>query len=422
MSESIVPLKNIAMKKSFYHHLIKPVVTYNVYKKPKTNTFVLETFLLSLHRKKLNQLTIIRYTIAPMTNQTTLSPKSASLFAEQVLAWYQKQGRKSLPWQQDKSPYRVWVSEIMLQQTQVATVIPYYLRFMESFPSITALADADEDQVLHHWTGLGYYARARNLHKAAKIIKKEYQGLFPQSIDAVIALPGIGRSTAGAILSISLNKHHAILDGNVKRVLARCYKVDGHNGQARYEKALWPIAEALTPKEGVAQYSQAMMDLGSLICTRGKPNCQQCPISTACLAYALNEQANYPQKKPKKKIPEKQTVMVIPRIKEQVLMEKRPPSGIWGGLWCFLEVTHHSEIPVLLKNLNLKECNSQTLTKFRHTFSHFHLDIEAIIVDCMPLPAKEINEKQPQQWYNLTNEISVGLAASTQKIITLLKQ
>ena len=367
-----------------------------------------------------------RYTVALMTNQTQISPKSATLFAQQVLAWYQKQGRKSLPWQQNKTPYRVWISEIMLQQTQVATVIPYYLRFMESFPSITALADADDDHVLHHWTGLGYYARARNLHKADKIIKNDHQGEFPQNIENVIALPGIGRSTAGAILSISMNKHHAILDGNVKRVLARCYKVDGHNGQARYEKALWPIAETLTPKEGVAQYTQAMMDLGSLVCTRSKPNCSQCPIIATCLVYALDEQANYPQKKPKKKIPERSTIMVIPRIGtelgEKVLMEKRPPSGIWGGLWCFLEVSSSNEIPALLQTLNLKATNSQTLTKFRHTFSHFHLDIEPIIVDCMQLPAKEINEKDLQQWYNLTNEASVGLAASTLKLITLLKR
>jgi A/G-specific adenine glycosylase len=364
----------------------------------------------------------IRYTNALMTNQTKISPKSATLFAEQVLAWYQEQGRKSLPWQQNKTPYRVWISEIMLQQTQVATVIPYYLRFMESFPSIMALADADEDLVLHHWTGLGYYARARNLHKAAKTIKNDYKGTFPQDIEEVIALPGIGRSTAGAILSISLNKHHAILDGNVKRVLARCYKVDGHNGQAKYEKALWPIAETLTPEDGVAQYTQAMMDLGSLVCTRSKPNCLSCPITATCMAFALNEQANYPQKKPKKKTPEKSTVMVIPRIDKQVLMEKRPPSGIWGGLWCFLEVTNESEIPTLLKTLNLKATSSQTFTKFRHTFSHFHLDIEPIVVDCIQLPAKEINENQEQQWYNLINEASVGLAASTQKLITLLKQ
>jgi len=355
----------------------------------------------------------------------SISNASATKFSQQVLNWYQQLGRKHLPWQQNKTPYRVWISEIMLQQTQVATVIPYYLRFMESFPSISALANADDDDVLHHWTGLGYYARARNLHKAAKTIQADYNGEFPQKIDEVIALPGIGRSTAGAILSLSLNKHHAILDGNVKRVLARCYTVEGHNAQAKFEKTLWPIAEVLTPKEGVAQFNQAMMDLGSLVCTRSKPNCSDCPLQSGCLAFAGNEQANFPQKKPKKVIPEKSTIMVIPRIKNEygskVLMEKRPPSGIWGGLWCFHEVTHQEAVSDLLKGLGLKVQEQQILAIFRHTFSHFHLDIQPIIVDCQYAGTQEINENSQQQWYDLTTEASVGFAASTQKLITLLR-
>ncbi|MEW6981521.1 A/G-specific adenine glycosylase [Colwelliaceae bacterium 6471] len=356
-----------------------------------------------------------------MTNEIIISAKSAAQFGQQVIDWYHIQGRKHLPWQQDKTSYRVWISEIMLQQTQVATVIPYYQRFMASFPSITALANADEDTVLHHWTGLGYYARARNLHKAAKIMRDEYQGKFPESIDDVVALPGIGPSTAGAILSLSLNKHHAILDGNVKRVLARCYTITGHNGQSSFEKKLWPVATCLTPKEGVAQYNQAMMDLGSLVCTRTKPKCDICPLSANCLAFLGNEQANFPQKKPKKTIPEKSTIMVIPRINQNVLMEKRPPSGIWGGLWCFHEVTSHEDILPLLTKLNLQQLSKEALTPFRHTFSHFHLDIEPVVVDCEHLPAKEINEFNQQQWYNLATEASVGLAASTQKLISQLK-
>ena len=355
----------------------------------------------------------------------SISTKSAKKFSQQVLDWYHQQGRKHLPWQQNKTPYRVWISEIMLQQTQVTTVIPYYLRFMESFPDITALANADEDAVLHHWTGLGYYARARNLHKAAKIMLTDFNGEFPQSIEEVIALPGIGRSTAGAILSLSRNKHHAILDGNVKRVLARCYTVEGHNAQAKFEKTLWPIAETLTPKEGVAQYNQAMMDLGALVCTRTKPDCEHCPLKSGCLAFAGNEQTTFPQKKPKKIIPEKSTIMVIPRIKtetgDQVLMEKRPPSGIWGGLWCFHEVKEQNAITGSLPKLGLKAISQQTLTTFRHTFSHFHLDIQPVVVDCEQLPLQEINEKSQQQWYDLTTEASVGFAASTQQLITLLR-
>jgi A/G-specific adenine glycosylase len=357
-----------------------------------------------------------------MTTQITLSKKSAQQFSQQVLHWYHQQGRKHLPWQQNKTPYRVWISEIMLQQTQVATVIPYYHRFMASFPDIQSLANADQDKVLHHWTGLGYYARARNLHKTAQIITEQYQANFPETLDEVVALPGIGRSTAAAILSLSLNKHHAILDGNVKRVLARCYTVAGHNGQASFEKKLWPLSEALTPKDQVAQYNQAMMDLGALICTRSKPSCDVCPLSSGCFAFAGDEQANFPQKKPKKIIPVRTTVIVIPRIRQRVLMEKRPPAGIWGGLWCFLEVEQLDQIPQLMRSLSLDINSQQELPTFRHTFSHFHLDITPVLLDCEQLPVQEVRENDRQQWYDLDQQAAVGFAASTKKLITLLQQ
>ena len=356
-----------------------------------------------------------------MTESTSISSASAKAFGKDVVNWYNEQGRKSLPWQQNKTPYRVWISEIMLQQTQVATVIPYYERFMTSFPDVVSLANADEDSVLHHWTGLGYYARARNLHKAAKIIASDYNGDFPQTIDEVLALPGIGRSTAGAVLSLSLNKHHAILDGNVKRVLARCYCVEGHNGQAKYEKALWPIAEKLTPVKDVAKFNQAMMDLGAMVCTRTKPSCDLCPVSSGCLANLGNLQSQFPQKKPKKTIPEKQTVMVIPKVNHQLYMEKRPPSGIWGGLWCFLEVDSQDEISNLLAKLNLKERKRTPFNEFRHTFSHFHLDITPVVVECDFESVRQINENNHQQWYDITQDSEVGLAASTAKIISQIK-
>jgi A/G-specific adenine glycosylase len=355
-----------------------------------------------------------------------------------VVSWYHKQGRKHLPWQQSKTPYSVWISEIMLQQTQVATVIPYYIRFMESFPTITSLANADEDNVLHHWTGLGYYARARNLHKAAKLIKNEHEGVFPEEIEKVIALPGIGRSTAGAILSLSLNQHHPILDGNVKRVLARNYLVEGYNGLAKFDKALWLLSETLTPASDTGFYTQAMMDLGATVCTRSKPKCEQCPIKKGCLAMAGTLQADFPQKKPKKKIPEKYTIMVIPRITtktiDKVLMEKRPPAGIWGGLWCFYEVSDKNEIANLLHSLNLENTDekgaTQELTPFRHTFSHFHLDISPVIIDCKLIDTdstskinnQEVSEPRKQKWYDLNNTVNVGLAASTKKLIGLLQK
>ena len=320
----------------------------------------------------------------------------------------------------------------MLQQTQVATVIPYYQRFMTSFPTISDLAKSDEDTVLHHWTGLGYYARARNLHKSAKLIATEHDGLFPENIEQVIALPGIGRSTAGAILSLSLNQHHPILDGNVKRVLARSYLVEGYNGLAKFDKALWQLSEQLTPAKDTNSFNQAMMDLGATVCTRSKPDCTLCPIEISCLASASEQQALFPQKKPKKKIPEKKTIMVIPRITNKtgqtVLMEKRPPSGIWGGLWCFHEVNDLEQVDELLIKLSLMAVphdknNSEAksiLPEFRHTFSHFHLDITPIIVDCQQLKFSIINEVDKQKWYDLTQPISVGLAASTKKLLTLL--
>lgn len=364
-----------------------------------------------------------------MNAQTIISKKSAQQFSENVVAWYHLQGRKDLPWQQNKTPYRVWISEVMLQQTQVATVIPYYLRFMESFPTINALANAPEDTVLHHWTGLGYYARARNLHKAAKIIEAEFSGIFPKNIEDVIALPGIGRSTAGAILSLSLDQHHPILDGNVKRVLARSYVVEGYNGLSRFDKALWQLTEQLTPAQNTAFYNQAMMDLGATVCTRSKPQCEVCPIDTSCLAKSSGQQNEFPQKKPKKKIPEKNTIMVIPKINHknstQVLMEKRPPTGIWGGLWCFYEVEHQDDIANLLKKLGLTVNEQYQLEAFRHTFSHFHLDINPIVIDCQPSTrsqmTQEINEPKEQRWYDLHQNESVGLAASTQRLINQLK-
>jgi A/G-specific adenine glycosylase len=382
--------------------------------------------------------TIIKKTNYPPLGQTVkISSESAKQFATQVITWYHQQGRKHLPWQQNKTPYSVWVSEIMLQQTQVTTVIGYYERFMASFPTISSLANADEDKVLHHWTGLGYYARARNLHKAAKLIDSEYNGVFPETIDQVIALPGIGRSTAGAILSLALNQHHPILDGNVKRVLARNYLVEGYNGLAKFDKALWQLSEQLTPAEDTGFYTQAMMDLGATVCTRSKPTCELCPVKTSCLALATSQQAEFPQKKPKKKTPEKNTIMVIPRVTtergDKVLMEKRPPAGIWGGLWCFHEVSNKSDITHLLKTLGLKATankNAQrALTPFRHTFSHFHLDISPIVIECIQLEStsigqindQEISEPRKQKWYDLHNEASVGLAASTKKLIGLLQ-
>ncbi|GAA77253.1 A/G-specific adenine glycosylase [Pseudoalteromonas sp. BSi20480] len=229
-----------------------------------------------------------------------LNKEQSHWFSKQVVDWYHLHGRKTLPWQLGKTPYKVWVSEVMLQQTQVVTVIPYFEKFMKSFPDIIALANAEEDQVLHHWTGLGYYARARNLHKTAKIVRDKYNGLFPQTLEEVMDLPGIGRSTAGAVLSLSLGQHHPILDGNVKRVLARYFMVEGWYGVKKVENQLWHLSSQLTPKNNVTEFNQAMMDLGASLCSRSRFDCEPCPLNSRCGAFNASKVKEFPHSKPKK--------------------------------------------------------------------------------------------------------------------------
>ena len=261
--------------------------------------------------------------------------------APRLLAWHAQSGRHDLPWQKNRSAYRVWVSEIMLQQTQVATVIPYFERFMQRFPDVRALAEAPADEVLHLWTGLGYYARARNLHRAAQLIRDEHRGRFPRTFEAVMELPGIGRSTAGAILAISAGARHSILDGNVKRVLARFYAVEGAPDENATLEKLWQLADDNTPDKDVATYTQAIMDLGATRCTRGKPRCADCPIAAECRARIEGRQAEFPAAKRKRAArKQKHAVMLVARRASEVLLVQRPPSGIWGGLWCLPEFEH----------------------------------------------------------------------------------
>lgn len=344
-------------------------------------------------------------------------------FAERALAWFDKHGRKHLPWQQDVTPYKVWVSEIMLQQTQVTTVIPYFKRFMASFPTVHDLAKASQDDVLHHWTGLGYYARARNLHKAANTLVEKYNGEFPYSLEEVMDLPGIGRSTAGAILSLSRNMRFPILDGNVKRVLARYYAIGGWPGQKKVENQLWEVAEKNTPtnSEGgrCANYTQVMMDLGAMICTRSKPKCDECPLQADCIAYAQGAQADYPGKKPKKALPEKSTYMMVAQFNSQVYLEQRPSTGLWGGLYGFIEVSSIEEGIEQLAKRGINVDETRTLEGFRHTFSHFHLDITPVVAVVNSAPSKRVAETA-FRWFSLNEPIEVGLAAPTTKIIQQL--
>ncbi|PJG85600.1 A/G-specific adenine glycosylase [Conservatibacter flavescens] len=300
-------------------------------------------------------------------------------FASAVLAWYDKFGRKHLPWQQHKTLYKVWLSEVMLQQTQVATVIPYFERFISTFPNVMALANAPLDEVLHLWTGLGYYARARNLHKAAQTIRDKFHGEFPTTFDDVLGLTGIGRSTAGAILSSCLNAPYPILDGNVKRVLSRYFAVSGWPGEKKVENQLWILSEEVTPTERVADFNQAMMDLGAMVCTRSKPKCELCPLSFQCQACAENNWQAYPAKKPKKVLPVRQSYFLILSKNSKVYLEKRENSGIWGGLYCFPQFETQEALLAYLSSQHISLY--QEWPSFRHTFSHFHLDIYPIYAD-----------------------------------------
>ena len=336
-------------------------------------------------------------------------------FQQQVLDWFNLNGRKDLPWQQDITPYKVWLSETMLQQTQVATVIPYFHAFITQFPTIEDLAAAPIDAVLHRWAGLGYYARARNLHKSAQIIVE--QGYFPDNLEDLITLPGIGQSTAGAILSIAFKKSHPILDGNVRRVLARFKGIYGWPGNTQINKQLWGISSALTPQNRVAEYTQAMMDLGATLCTRSKPACEQCPLNSHCLAKATETVHLLPTPKPSKIIPIKQlTFLLLKNNQQELVMIKRPSKGIWGGLWSLpefdsiisaIEWCNVNQLPVI---------HSQSLAPQRHTFSHYHLDYSTLIIQTEN-PINIVMEANQSVWYKMADIGQLGLPAPIKLLI-----
>ena len=339
-------------------------------------------------------------------------------FAQRVLRWFDRHGRRHLPWQRDVTAYRVWVSEIMLQQTQVATVIPYFERFMQRFPTVEALAAAPLDEVLHHWSGLGYYARARNLHRAAQHVCEHHGGVFPGDLARLQALPGIGRSTAGAILSLAGGQRATILDGNVKRVLARCFGIEGWPGSSAVLKRLWQRAETLTPGERVDHYNQAMMDLGATVCTRGRPACEACPLAEGCVARATGRQQELPGRRPRKTLPQRAVRMLLVRdASGALLLERRPPAGIWGGLWGLPEIDSDAD-PLGWCHETLQQGAEITrhLETRRHTFSHFHLDIEPVEL-LLTGPGCGVLEASDRVWYNPQRPQDVGLAAPVARLI-----
>lgn len=347
--------------------------------------------------------------------------KKIQWFSEKVITWFKKNGRKHLPWQQSINAYRVWISEIMLQQTQVVTVISYYQRFLQRFPTLTDLALATEEEVLPYWAGLGYYARARNLLKAAKLLYEKGFVDLPNDIELLNSLPGIGRSTAGAIVSFAYGTAATILDGNVKRVLTRCFAIEGWPEQRVVNERLWEVAQQLTPHKYVQEYNQAMMDLGAMLCTRTKPKCSECPLQSDCEAYAQGNPTVFPHKKPAKKIPTRQsTFLIVENHGQQILLERRPPVGIWGGLWSFPEYIN-SEVALkwVNENFNSSEVIATEWPIVRHQFSHFILEI-------LPLHVV-VNSRKPvimdganREWFAKEKSLDLGIPAPVKRLIELV--
>jgi A/G-specific adenine glycosylase len=336
-------------------------------------------------------------------------------FARQLLSWFDDHGRHNLPWQDNRNAYRVWVSEIMLQQTQVATVIPYFERFMARFPQLSDLAAAPVDDVLALWTGLGYYTRARNLHKCAQVLTEQYQGDFPVDSQTLAQLPGIGPSTAAAIVSQAYNKPAAILDGNVKRVLTRIYAIEGWPGQKVIEQQLWELAKQLTPQQRNADYTQAIMDLGATICRRNKPLCVACPMQNSCQALAQDKVSALPTRKPKKDLPEKQVwILLLTDHQQNVQLYQRPHKGIWGGLWSLPEFASLEDLENHLALMGT--INSQPLPEVKHAFSHYKLTLHPYRVS---LPANHgyIQESTRLKWYASQQIDTIGLPSPIKQIL-----
>ena len=340
----------------------------------------------------------------------------SSSVASRLLRWFDRHGRKDLPWQHPRDAYRVWLSEVMLQQTQVATVIGYFERFVGALPTLRELADAEEDTVLALWSGLGYYRRARFLHRAAKLCVERHAGELPREFSALAALPGIGRSTAGAILAQAHELRFPILDGNVKRVLARYHGIHGHPGQSAVEKALWRHAEAHTPAARIADYTQAIMDLGATVCTRSSPRCDTCPLAGDCIARRDGLTAQLPGRKPGKTLPTRATVMLILRDRHhRVLLERRGPQGVWSGLWSLPEASD-PDAAWRLAQQHARIDDAQAIAPFTHVFSHYRLQIEPLLFD-HATARHAIADNPHSRWCSAEELTTLGLPAPVRSLL-----
>lgn len=345
------------------------------------------------------------------------STAASGHFANALLAWYDLHGRKDLPWQQSRNAYRVWLSEVMLQQTQVRTVIAYFERFVAALPTLPDLAAASEDRVLALWSGLGYYSRARNLHRAARICVEQHAGDLPRERDALAALPGIGRSTAAAILAQAHGERHAILDGNVRRVLARWHGVHGWPGATAAQRVLWEYAEAHTPHQRVADYTQAIMDLGAILCTRARPQCERCPVTNGCVALRDGLTRVLPQAKPKGALPTRTTTMLVVRDGHgRVLLERRPPTGVWARLWSLPEIDDAVDaIRLLHDRYAVRADEPAALDGFVHTFSHYHLHITPLLLTGSRVD--RVADDPDRSWYSRAQLDALGLPAPVRTIL-----
>ena len=342
-------------------------------------------------------------------------------FAKNLLAWFDVHGRSNLPWQHPRTPYRVWLSEVMLQQTQVRTVIPYFERFVLALPTLADLAAAPQDRVLALWSGLGYYSRARNLQRCAQLCVEQHGGNLPGDIEQLAALPGIGRSTAAAILAQAHGDAHAILDGNVRRVLARFHGVHGWPGASAVQKTLWTFAEAHTPAKRVADYTQAIMDLGALVCTRSKPRCSECPLKEDCVAHREGLTAVLPQAKPQKKIPTRELTMLIVRDGDgRVLLERRPPTGVWARLWSLPQgedLVQASQ--VVGSHAAFATGRLAILPEFAHAFSHYRLKVRPMLLQ-IDNSQNRIADTPDRGWFAHHELEELGLPAPVRKLLTSL--
>ncbi|MCL2161613.1 MAG: A/G-specific adenine glycosylase [Betaproteobacteria bacterium] len=339
-------------------------------------------------------------------------------FSTRLIDWQRLHGRHGLPWQGTRDPYRIWLSEIMLQQTQVAAVIPYYARFLERFPDVAALAAAPVEEVMALWSGLGYYARARNLHRAACAVMEEHGGQFPVTAAVLAELPGIGRSTAAAIAAFASNERAAILDGNVKRVLCRVFGIEGFPGERAVEERLWALAESLLPEknEDIGVYIQAQMDLGATVCTRTRPACEICPLATQCVAHATRRVAELPAARPRKTPPRRATCMAVVILNDNVLLERRPPAGIWGGLLALPEIPEGIQIEAwAMRNLGIDQADARALPSLVHVFTHFTLEITPWRID-LPVAPRTLSEPA-WQWLALEQIGSAALPAPVRRIL-----